>query len=127
MSTGLIPLMKRAALEAIQDSQPTDLRYGTVVGINPLKIQITNRLTLPSRSVVVPKHLTDHEIEVTVSNSYGWKTELDSVTSTHDHDISLERKKIMIHGALKVGDVVALLKAAGGQTYYILDKVEVAN
>lgn len=102
MSTGLIELIKRVALDVVTNEQMCDLRYGTVVSTNPLRVQITNLLTLPRSSLIVPKHLTNYTVSVTTSESS------DTIT---------------IHNALKVGDKVALLRKQGGQSYFILDRI----
>lgn len=124
MTTGLIDIMKRAAKEMYDNEQPTDLRFGTVVGVSPLKVQVTNLFTIPQSMLVVPKHLTDYEVEVTVD----WTTENesggsgDSAFSSHNHDVK-GKKKIKVHNALKNGDKVALIRKHGGQSFYILDRI----
>ena len=129
MATGLIDIMKRAAIDANESNKPADLRFGTVTSASPLKVQVTNQFILPESILIVPEHLTDHEIEVTVKDSYGWETKYrsggsgDSAFASHNHDIAFERKKILVHGALKVGDKVALMRKQGGQFYYILDRL----
>lgn len=102
MSTGLIELIKRAALEAVDNKQMADLRYGKVTSTNPLKVQVTNQLTLPKALLVVPKHLTNYDVTITIDG---------------------EDKKIKIKNALKNGDKVALLRKQGGQSYFILDRI----
>lgn len=102
MATGLIEIIKRASLDALNNQQMADLRYGTVISVNPLKVQITNQFTLPNSLLVVPKHLTDYEVDITIDD---------------------EDKKITIKNALKIGDKVALLRKQGGQSYFILDKI----
>lgn len=135
MATGLIDIMKRAAIDAVNNAQPCDLRYGTVVAVDPLEIKVTNVLTLPEEVLTVPQHLTDYEVEVTVTSGYGWKTEeqtngtdgTELLRHNHDHNITINKQKMLIHNKLKVGDKVSMLKAVGGQAYYILDRVEVAS
>ena len=124
MTTGLIEIMKRAARDENENSQPTDLRTGTVVSTSPLKVQITNVFTVPESMLIVPRHLTDYTVEVTVD----WITENrsggsgDSAFSSHNHNIE-GKKKIKVHSALKVGEKVALLRKKGGQSFYILDRI----
>lgn len=124
MSTGLIDIMKRASIDATENSQPCDLRFGTVISTSPLKIRVTNQLVLPESLLVVPQHLTDYNMDVTVS----WETEaesgggLDEAFAAHSHRIE-GRKSVLIHGSLRDGDKVALIRKQGGQTYYILDRV----
>lgn len=129
MSSGLIDIIKRSALDAVEAGKPCDLRYGKVINIAPLKVQVTNQFIIPKSMLIVPEYLTDYEIEVTVSPDYGWDTKNrsggsdDAMFASHNHDIYFERKKIKIHGALKVGDKVVLLRQAGGQQFLVLDRL----
>ena len=129
MATGLVDIMKRAAIDAVDTSKPCDLRYGTVISEKPLKVSITNQFIIPESILIVPEYLTDYEIEVTISPDYDWNTKTRSGGSgepafeSHDHDIYFNRKKIKIHGALKVGDKVVLIRQAGGQHFFILDRL----
>jgi hypothetical protein len=61
MSSGLIELIKRASLDAIDNAKMCDLRYGEVVSTSPLKIKITNQFVIPSSLLVVPKRLRDDD------------------------------------------------------------------
>lgn len=129
MSSGLIDIMKRSALDAVEAGKPCDLRYGKVISIAPLKVQVTSQFIIPKSMLIVPEYLTDYEIEVTVKPDYGWNTQNrsggsgEAAFSNHNHDIYFERKKITIHGALKVGDKVVLLRQAGGQQFLVLDRL----
>ena len=124
MSTGLIEIMKRAAMDATDNSKPVDLRYGTVVSASPLKVQVTNQFTIPSSMLVVPQHLTKYTLSVsmdwTTGNSSGGSG--DSAFASHNHSVN-GTKTITINNALKTGDKVALLRQAGGQSYFILDRI----
>jgi hypothetical protein len=128
MASGLIDVMKRASMEAVANAQMCDLRYGKVTSTNPLKVHITNLFTVPESMLVVPEHLTDYEIKVTTTG-YGWETESkgggsgESSFSSHNHGINETEQKLKVHGALKVGDKVALLRKQGGQSYFILDRI----
>lgn len=130
MATGLIDIMKRAAVEAEDSRQPCDLRFGTVTSVKPLKVQITNQFTIPEGLLIIPEHLTDHEIQVTLdlnTSSNGTHTHTCDGTTTssngsHEHEIK-GNKTITVHGALKKGDKVALIRKTGGQSYYILDRI----
>jgi hypothetical protein len=88
-------------MESINNAQMCDLRYGTVISESPLKVKVTNLFTIPESLLVVPKHLTDYEVEVNLNGD----------------------KTMKVYGALKVGDKVALLRKTGGQSYFILDRI----
>lgn len=102
MGRSLSSGIKLAAQQLSDDRQMCDLRYGTVVSVSPLKIQITNLLTLPQSVLVVPQHLTNHTVTMNVDGA---------------------DKNVTIKNALKAGDKVALIRKTGGQSYYILDRV----
>lgn len=129
MASGLIDIVKRASMDAMDNAKMSDLRFGTVTSISPLNVQITNQFTIPKDLLVVPEKLTDYEIETTITTEYGWKTEDtaggsgDDSFATHNHKIKHEKKKIKIHNALKVGDKVVLVRKQGGQLFYILDRL----
>lgn len=152
MSTGLIDVIKRSALDAVNNEKMCDVRYGTVVSTSPLKVQVSNQFTIPAALLTVPEHLTDHTVEVTIdwttasagnhSHSYSGNTGNTSGGSDeaafaghnhtyggetdevgkHSHDM-IGRRKLTIHNALKTGDRVALLRKQGGQSYFILDRI----
>lgn len=115
MSSGLLDIMKRTAMDAMDANQMTDLRYGKVTSIKPLKIEVTNQFTIPEALIVVPQHLTDYEIEITTAG-YDW---LDN----GGDEMTQSKRKLKVHGALKVGDRVAVIRKQGGQSYYILDRL----
>ena len=114
MASGLIDIMKRAALDAMDSNQMCDLRVGTVSSVNPLKVQVTNQFTIPESLLIVPQHLTDYTVNVTVN----WSTE----GTDHSHGVT-GNKSMTVHSALKVGDKVALIRKTGGQSYFILDRI----
>lgn len=117
MSTGIINIMKRAAIDAVENGKPCDVRYGTVASVKPLKIQVTPNFILPESLLTVPQHLTDYQVTV----SFDWDTE---DTDGHTHELSSDKTKtITIHNALKVGDRVALLRLQGGHSYLIQDRL----
>ena len=109
----------------------------TVIGVNPLKVQATNdaKLILNAVSLVVPRHLTDYTTKATYSLGEG---KIDSVTEgngshgghlsgsgTHNHHLvtfTLAEGTITVHNALKVDEVVYLLRYNDGKKYYILDR-----
>lgn len=116
--------MKLAAQQMMDNTKMSDIQYGTVVSTSPLQVKITETLTLPAASLVVPQNLTDYEVDVTVD----WITDNksggsgDSAFSSHNHSITGTRK-LKVHNALKIGDKVALVRKTGGQSYFILDRI----
>lgn len=107
MSTGLIEIVKVAALNAIEQSKPMDIRKGTVIEANPLRIKITNELILPESVLIVPQRLKTYDVDVFVD----WS------------DDTSGNQKLTIRNSLTEGDNVILLRIPGGKQFYVLDKV----
>jgi hypothetical protein len=128
MSYGFAKLIKQAALEAMENGQPTDLRTGVVISTDPLKVQVSPLFILPESVLIVPRHLTDYTVNV----SFNWETERAGAHSNHvglvpDHSHGVQSdgdRTLTIHNKLKVNDKVALLRQKGGQFYYILDRID---
>lgn len=137
MATGLISIIKQAALEATDQSKPVTLCFGTVTKVDPVEIQITPTLTISEEfgQLTIPRQCTDYETSITLlppsgSGDLPWKTELAEdlsapnplAFSPHQHDIG-GKHTIKIHNKLKVNDTVILARQQGGQHYFVLDKV----
>ena len=123
-TTDLLNIVKRAAVEAVNASQPSDFCFGKVTSVNPLKIMVEQKMTLGAAQLTLTRNVTDFKTQVTLD----WSTETkgggsgDSSFASHAHEIS-GKKEMTIHNALRVGDEVILLKKKGGQKYLVLDRV----
>ncbi|MDT7019296.1 DUF2577 domain-containing protein [Lactobacillus sp. PFC-70] len=84
------------------DSDYSDIVFGTVVSEKPLKIQISNQITLTDALLNLSVSVTDHKIKV----KDGGNT-----------------KTVTILGALKKGDGVTMIRQDGGQQFYVLEKI----
>lgn len=136
MASGLIPIIKQAALEALEQSKPVNFCFGTVTAVDPVVIQITPNLSISEEydQVTIPRQCTDYETSITLmSPSEGekpWKTEIAQdlnapnplAFSPHQHDLT-GKFRIKIHNKLKVNDTVILARQQGGQHYFVIDKV----
>lgn len=49
----LLKAIKKAAVEAVEASQPTDFCFGKVLSTSPLKIQIEQKLTLSKAQLIM--------------------------------------------------------------------------
>ena len=141
----MIEIMKVAAMDAIENSKPCDLRFGTVISTTPLKIQITNNLILPESLLIVPQNLTDYTVDanmgigrndgysITVtnetlnltSNTESEDIETDPTEGTVDSKPAEEvnERTITVYNALQIGDKVALIRNQGSTKFYILDRI----
>lgn len=120
----LVQVIKQIASEAVASGKPTGITYGKVVKVNPLEINIEQKLTLPAEFFKLTKAVTDHYVDITVNHvtenrsGGGGYAEF----ASHNHDYT-GRKKIMVHSGLRVGEEVILLQVQGGQRYIVLDRV----
>lgn len=143
----LLNIVKKASLDAVNASQPSDFYFGKVTSASPLKILVEQKMTLGAAQLVLTRNVTDFKTNVTVnwstgnaldthehgfsgdigsggedSHTHSLSGNVESVDLTHSHSIS-GKKELTIHNALQVGDEVILLKQKGGQKYLVLDRV----
>lgn len=97
-----VQLIKKAAYEAIEASKPCRIVYGEVTAISPIKVRIEQKITLTEDFLIIPEHLTDHNVTLSRDGS----------------DIVYTYKN-----ALVTGEKVALLQQKGGQKFLVLDRV----
>ena len=138
-STDLVNAIKKAALEAVNATQPSDFCFGKVISVSPLKITIEQKLTLDSAQLILTKNVTDYKIPIsvdftssnalsthkhTIKDANGNVTDLKSqdVNLSHQHTVK-GKNEITIHNALQVGDEVVMLKQKGGQKFLVLDRM----
>lgn len=95
-------VIKKAAMDAINASQPSDFCFGKVTSVSPLKISIEQKLTLGVAQLVLTRNVTDFKTTI---------------------EINSEKKQITIHNGLQLNDEVVLIKQKGGQRYLVLDRV----
>ena len=101
--TGFLSDVKRAAVEAVEAGKPFALVFGRVIGASPLTVEVDQKLRLTSENLI----LTNAVRDFTISAETGAGTE-----------------ELHVRLALRPGERVILLRAAGGQKFIILDRVE---
>lgn len=116
----LTNVIKQAAVEAVKAGKPSNFLYGTVVGVNPIKISVNQKLVLTSEFLILTGGVKDYSVEASIEWTTEENEESDAVES-HAHSV-VGIKKITIHNGLKVGEKVILLMQAGGQMYIVLDR-----
>ena len=129
----MIEIMKQAAMEAMDASQPTAVIEGTVVSAKPLKIQVSQMEPLTKDFLVLCQAVTDYEVEITVDWETDNHTHTHSISdtytgggsagnNTHKHAVK-GKKKITVHQALKKGDKVLMIRQSGGQRFYVVGRL----
>ena len=115
MYSGIIPIIKKAALDAVEATQPVNLTFGTVTSVSPLKIQITPKLILGAGNLVIAGRLSKQSANCSDSGNTG-------SADGHRHSFSVSTT-VTFDNSLKKGDSVILVRIQGGNKYLVLDKV----
>ena len=144
----LLTLIKDVAVKAVLATKPVNLVQGEVISVNPLNIQIDQKLILPRECLKIPQYLTDYKVNIEIntatedttlntehtheinysddtingSSKKNTTSEIGKFESTHKHAV-VGTKEIVFKNALKVGDNVLLIREQGGQTYFVVDRV----
>jgi hypothetical protein len=94
----MLDIIKQASLGAVSNTNPVAFSYGTVVGAQPLQIQVEQRFILTGPALVVPE-------------------------SVMESKAVLEGREILLRRGLEAGDRVLLGRMQGGQSYIVLDRL----
>ena len=120
-------------MDAVNASRPTDLVFGKVISIDPLKIKLDQKLILTSAQLVLSRNVTDYRLSVTVDHTTEDHSHTHSISDTysgggsasketHKHNIK-GKKEILIHNALVKDEEVILMQLSGGQKYVVIDRL----
>lgn len=129
----LLGAIKKSAVEAVQAEKPVFMTYGTVTGVNPLEINVNQKLILEDEQLILTRNVTDYEVEMLVNHTTEDYAHTHTISDTytgggsasndtHNHEYK-GRKIFTIHNSLKVGENVILARVQGGQKYIVLDRV----
>ena len=124
-SNNFLEIIKRAALDAGEQTQPCDFLYGTVTSAAPLKIRVEQKLELGEAQLVLTRNVTDYKVKIAGKNvqSFYYTGGGDgTIDLSPPHVHALGEIEIEIKNALNVGEQVVLLKQRGGQRFLVLDR-----
>ena len=99
--------VQQVSTNANDAGYPATVMSGTVTSASPLKIKIEQRFEISGSMLILPEHLKEREIKVTVKPTH---TE-DGGTPEHNHS------------GLSIGDSVQVVRQQGGQKYLVIGKV----
>ncbi len=114
----LVRAMKQVSTDANDAGYPATLMSGTVMAVNPLKIKVEQRFEITGSMLILPEHLKDHKVKVTIEAAH---TE-NGGTPEHNHEYGGELM-VTVHGGLESGDSVQLVRQQGGQKFLVIGKV----
>jgi len=110
--------VQQVSTNANDAGYPATVMSGTVTSASPLKIKIEQRFEISGSMLILPEHLKEREIKVTVKPTH---TE-DGGTPEHNHEYGGELT-VTVHSGLSVGDSVQVVRQQGGQKYLVIGKV----
>lgn len=108
----MLDIIKQLALDAVDLGRTADFCIGTVVSGGPLCIRLEEGLELTEPFLVLAEPVTNWEETGTV---WLWR---------EHHEKELYQYHLYHNRGLAAGDRVALIRAAGGQQYLVLCRVE---
>ncbi len=116
--------IKRAALQAVAETMPSGVYFGTVISSSPLKISVEQKMTLTASNLVLSTLVQDFIVNMTVDHKTEDKAggSGDSSFASHNHDYK-GTKAFRVHLGLSAGEKVILLRVQGGQKFIVLDRV----
>lgn len=101
-AVGLVKVIKKTALEAVEASRPLQVCYGIVTGTAPLRICVEQKLHLGTAQLVLTRNVTDHKTVIRRAGA--------------------EKEEITVYNGLAVGEKVVLIREQGGQKYIVADR-----
>ena len=93
----LVSLIQKSAKEASNSTRTTDLMYGEILSLSPLKIMVDSRFTITEEFVI-----------------------LSSLCQEKKDTIGTE--EVVLWRGLLVGDKVQMLRVRNGNQFYILER-----
>ena len=148
----MIDAIKEITKGMLESGQLCDVMIGVVDSILPIRIKVNQKLMLESNALVFSKTVTGlvtnyalEEIDTEHSHpstnfdnktvhshidGAGLETDSAEVSTVHSHPsagLSYDLEHRHTTEKLSVGDRVILLRADGGQKYFVIDKVGIWN
>jgi len=118
-NSNLVQLIQQIAINAVKTSKPCDYIVGTVVSEKPLKIKISQALTLEEEFIHLTRNVTDFKTKFTLDKiSVYHIAHVDPPTDTW-----ADEQEVTIYNALKTGEKVLLIRKSGGQDFIVIDRV----
>lgn len=120
-------LIKEIALNAINNSKPTNIVYGIVTSDDPLIIEIESKLPLNKNQLILSRNVTDYKTKISFDNP-GITHDVNGYLPGTTHNIDkLEftsniKNDITIYNGLKKNEEVILIRLEGGQQFIVWDR-----
>lgn len=106
----LLDVIKLAGSQAVNAENPVNVLFGIVTAINPLSVQIDQKLILPEEVLIIPEHMTRYEVDLSHSHTHPQGSTGSSLGV------------IVIREGIVLGDRLILLRVQGGYQYLVIGK-----
>lgn len=106
-----------------KESELTDLVYGQVTSISPLKIKIENRFEIGYPFIELSRMVQDFTINYSTNGINVSRGVVEGVSVVTDVSVTDVQKQMQVFRALRVGDKVKMLSAQKSQKFYVLERV----
>lgn len=128
----MLKIIKKAGVQAMEQTAPMGILLGTVKSTSPLVINIEQRMDIPAEFLL----LTDNVVDCRATLSFD-NPEIKNVVRPYsmadeagaDYKLAFQsnvKNDITIYNGLEAGDQVLLLRMQGGQKFIVLNRVVAA-
>ncbi|MCB7082014.1 MAG: DUF2577 domain-containing protein [Acidaminococcus intestini] len=123
--TSLYQALQAVMAQNVTDMKLSDCILGTVESASPLAIRIDPRTIVKAEYLILTDLVRDFSVDITVSHTTENRAggSGDPAFESHNHDYT-GRKKIIVHNGLAVGEMVVMIRQAGGQQYVVLSRIK---
>lgn len=104
-----------------------DIVFGAVTQIGPLNIQVGEKLILPEELLILSQNVGKKKVDISGENLKlsGGSLSVSSISgSVSASGLTVTGKEIIIDQSLKVGDKVVMFRMDGGQTFFVMEKID---
>lgn len=102
MGSNLVATIKKMSMDAVEASRPVGFLFGTILSVEPLKVQISQQKILEKAFFTLTNNVKDYNTTITI----------DGVA-----------RNCIINNGLKKDEKVIIMQFQGGQDYIILDRL----
>lgn len=123
INDGLPNVLRKMIAQTVDGMSLSNFVLGVVASESPLQIEVGGN-TLDSDFLILSDNVRDYAVDIEVNHvtenrgGGGGYAEYES----HNHDYR-GRKKIIVYNGLKTGEKVVMFQQAGGQLFYVANRV----
>jgi len=97
-------------------SEITDMVFGVVTSVSPLKIKVDNRFEIDSDFIILSDNCVLKSITIPAQT-------ISFTAHTNSHSVTVPASTVVLWDNLIVGNTVKMLRCSKGQLYYVLERV----